>query len=629
MVGVPKAFAEPGRDPGCSWPSSSPHAACSRQEARSGQVLSSTCERIAAVTADLDRLLGWLRDAVAEPVAAKLVPGASLLERRRLGALGGLVRDLVPAGERAAWPSDVVDWLESGPAVPSEAVSAARRAIACDPDESLAAVYGHLVSSTNRRALGTFFTPSPEVKLMLDMWDLSEEPPSTVVDVGAGVGVFTASAAGRWPEARVFGVDINPVTLGLLALRVCLGALPSAEGSGPGIHLVRDDFTTWVTEYLHETARPRLILGNPPYTRSQLLSAEDRVRLGKAANGLCGSRASLSALMTAISLHHLGQSDGLCLLLPAQWLESQYAAPLRDHLASLAQRRVELRLVDSKLFRDAQVDAVALMVGRERESEQAFRVATWPAEAASSVNRSDLVGIQWRALFNSNASKTTARGATLIPSVSDSKLSDFCAVRRGTATGANRFFVLSDKEAAENQLPSDRLLKLVRRLNGYPDVIDDFAFNSAGSNEKRWLLNAKPGHREEGSAVDQYLKAGEDAGISERYLCRDRTSEWYDLTHDLIVPDVIISPMTRGRVRFVENATGAVITNNLYGWRWLPEISAVTRAAIVKWLRSEMGQVTVLAAARRQGEGLCKIEPKALANVAIPGSVARSPRTLP
>src|SRR5258708_5536056 len=124
-----------------------------------------------------------------------MVPGASELERRRLGALGGVVRGLVPPSDRAAWPSDVVDWLDSGPVAPEEVVSAARRAVACEPDESLATLYTRLVSGANRRALGTFFTPSPEVKLMLDMWERSEEAPSSVIDIGAGVGVFTASAA--------------------------------------------------------------------------------------------------------------------------------------------------------------------------------------------------------------------------------------------------------------------------------------------------------------------------------------------------------------------------------------------------------------------------------------------------
>jgi hypothetical protein len=583
------------------------------------------------VTAGRDSLLGWLKHAAAEPIAARSVPGASASERRQLGALGGLVRDLVPASDRNGWPSDVVKWIESGPVVPGQVVAAARSAITDCPDESLASLYGQLVSGANRRALGTFFTPSPEVELMLDMWERSEEVPCTVVDVGAGVGVFTVSAAQRWPKAYIFGVDINPVTLGLLALRTWLSGLPSADKSEPSmrIRLVRDDFTTWITKLRHEAEGPRLILGNPPYTRWQLLTAKDRLRLSEAASGLCGSRASLSTLMTSITLRHLDRSDGLCFLLPGQWLESQYAIPLRDYLARLTYRRIELRLVESKLFPDAQVDATVLLVGRERDSEQAFRIATWTAEATSSVDRTKLVGTQWRAMFSSTQPRRLTPVAAPNDSGRDSRLSDFCTVRRGTATGANGFFVLSDREAAEKRLPRTRLLKLVRRLRGYPDIIDDDVFESASSDEKRWLLNVARSHRKLGNAVDRYLTSGELASIPTRYLCRVRKSDWYELTHDLFIPDVIMSPMTRGQVRFVENAAGAAIINNLYGWRWHPEVSLASREEVLRWLRSEAGQSNILFAARRQGEGLRKIEPNALANMVVPASVARFPYTQP
>jgi hypothetical protein len=572
----------------------------------------------------------WLKTAAAEPVAVKLVPGASPVERQRLGALGGIVRELVPPSERSSWPSDVIDWLAAGPSVPDGLILAMRQEIIQDPDKTLAALYGDLVSGPSRRALGTFFTPSSEVKLMLDIWESAEAAPATVVDVGAGVGVFTVSAAQRWPDAHILGVDINPVTLGLLALRIWLNSLISEKKTSvSGISLVRDDFTTWLRDSWTETASPRLVLGNPPYTRWQLLPMEDRIRLRKASNGLCGSRASLSSLMTAISLHQLDSSDGLCLLLPAQWLESQYAGPLRDYLAGLTRRRVELRLVESQPFPDAEVDAVVLLVGRERENEQPFCVATLTADNdAVSVDRADLIGQQWRQLFNDKKPKSHAANSVQVYSPMTSKLSDFCVVRRGTATGANSFFVMSDNEAVQNQIPSDFLLKLVRHLNRYPDVIDDQAFNMVGRDEKRWLLHVTRADRTAHEMIDQYLTMGEATEIQMRYLCRDRKSDWYDITHDLFIPDVIVSPMTRGRVHFVENKIGAAITNNLYGWRWLSETPETARSAIISWLRDDVGQTTVLAAARQQGMGLRKIEPNALAKISIPESVARSSLTL-
>ena len=119
--------------------------------------------------------------------------------------------------------------------------------------------------------------------------------------------------------------------LDLLALRVHDDDFPlrAATETTAGQRVVLDDFTLWIREAWLGLPEGRLILGNPPYTRLQLLPLDQRDRLWEAAGGLCGRRASLSALITAMSLNALHPRDGLCLLLPAQWLESDYAQELR------------------------------------------------------------------------------------------------------------------------------------------------------------------------------------------------------------------------------------------------------------------------------------------------------------
>ncbi|WP_448656811.1 class I SAM-dependent methyltransferase [Microbacterium lacticum] len=580
------------------------------------------------MTVDLEAVLKWVRSTPGQPIAANLVPGASEDERRMLSVLGGLVSGIVADDARTGWPADVLSWLADGPSAPAEIVESATRGISETPDETLAAIYAQLVAGAHRRALGTFFTPRPEVELMLEMWAETEGSPSSIVDVGAGVGVFTASAISRWPGAHVYGVDINPVTLGLLALRAWVGglALQQVGAAVPGVRIVREDFTTWIEKWAG-TPAPRLILGNPPYTRSQLMSSADRARLEEAAGGLCGARASLSALITAISLLHLEAQDGLSLLLPAQWLESQYAQPLRNHLASLDRRRVELRLVDSRLFADAQVDAVVLQVGPERPEPAEFLVATWTRDGLSHkrrvVPRDQLRDISWRTLFEGNSARSSVRGSE----GADAPLSDFCRLRRGTATGANGFFVLTDEEVAENEL-WPWVKPLVRRLFKHSDAISAEEFDKLAVTDKRWLLTATLEDRASDSALDRYLSAGEGKQIDEAYLCRVRPGEWYDLRHDLVVPDVIVGPMTRDAMRFVTNPVGAAIVNNLYGWSWADNVTDEDRTAILNWLRTPAGQDAVLGAARSQGTGLKKIEPRALANVRVPQEVAISPHAL-
>lgn len=279
-------------------------------------------------------VLTWLKQEEAAALPFE-VPGTTSVERVRLAALGSLVAaTLVHLGLDSQLPAleqhaPLKEWMGKRVTVPTDVVEAFALCVRSAPEESLAAIYAGAVSSANRRRLGTFFTPPAEVEQMLAGCVRVGLEPQTVFDVGAGVGIFTAAAHRTWRTADVLAVDINPVTLGLLGLLAASqGALAGPDS--PGIRLVLADFVGLVQREFSTAPGPRLIPGNPPYTRMQLLPQADRSRLVQAAHPLCGSRASLSTIIAAVSLQHLAPEDGMALLLPAQWLESDYARPLRE-----------------------------------------------------------------------------------------------------------------------------------------------------------------------------------------------------------------------------------------------------------------------------------------------------------
>ena len=559
----------------------------------------------------------WLDGNGTDQVDPAVVPGPNARERRRLASLGGLTRSLLKSSPAVGLERQLVElpglkeWLDLGPTAPDTVVSAAQSLLAAPGEDALARMYTSAVSAANRRRLGTFFTPQAEVEQMLSAWDGLGVRPRTVVDVGAGVGIFTLAATKRWPDAQVHAVDVNPVTLGLLGLRAATDEVLVDPSSGdPGVRLHLDDYVSFAQTELKKLPEPRLVLGNPPYTRIQLLPQEDREALVRAADGLCGSRASLSALITAVTIRQLGPRDGLCLLLPAQWLESDYAAGLRRWLWCTTSRAVRLHLFDQELFADAQVDAVSLLVGPVTDGTQRPLHLARGNDALREIPRSGGCPPNWRTLF---AEKTTLRNQE----ATGAQLADFATVKRGVATGANHFFVITETAKIEHGLPASILQPLVRRLRDHAgEEVTAESLADLPNKDRRWLLVA--GTRQlSGKPLQVYLARGEEERLHERVLCGDR-GDWFDLSNEAVAPDVIVGPSTKSRFRFVVNKAGACITNNLYGLVWKPWVSLGQQEEILSWLRSPDGQESIAAAARTQGGGLLKIEPRALKTLRLP-----------
>lgn len=378
------------------------------------------------------------------------------------------------------------------------------------------------------------------------------------------VGIFTTAAASRWPDAQVWAVDVNPITLGLLALRVHDDKFPlrTASESASGLRVVQRDFTRWMVDAWPDLPEGRLILGNPPYTRLQLLPIDQHERLWEAAGGLCGRRASLSALITAMSLNALAPSDGLCLLLPAQWLESDYAKDLRAHLWGLRNRRVEIHPFEDKLFDDAQVDAVALMVGPEQRAAQplTFSDGTSPWTP----DRSGPLPNKWRARFDGLAPSRA-------PITEGNRLGDLLTVRRGVATGANAFFVIPERRVAETIGTARSVLTpMIRRLLSLPDIVTTEVLEDLPPEDRYWLLTANEKAVDRLKRLSNYVDYGVEKEFDQRHLCQTRPV-WHDLTAEVFIADLVIGQSTKKfRTRsattfWASRLSGSAFTRSAWG----------------------------------------------------------------
>ncbi|MBI4304889.1 MAG: methyltransferase [Chloroflexi bacterium] len=533
------------------------------------------------------------------------MPGASPEERSALAAVGGIAAALV--GERVSrWPIDLRRWASAAPKPPQDLIDGAKRKLEADEDV-LAALYEGIVSGRNRRRLGTFFTPPLVVEFMLERAEHALGQPAIVIDPGAGVGAFSLAAKRRWPHAEVVAVDINVVTLGLL------GARPGAD-----VTLVLDDFLVWAAGANVPARQPRLWIGNPPYTRHQELAPAVKDAASVAAGHLVSSGlAGLSAYFLAVTLRALAPSDALCFLLPGSWTAARYGRPLREALRDLTDRPVALVGFGSEVdvFPGTRVTAMVLVVGPAcTGAPQSLTTATASLDPSG-------VTVGHPVLRDRRDGAIEDLGGWLWPrqqsGYSDHVLlGDIARVRRGVATGANDYFLLTATEkAALPEAATVRAIRRLRHLDG--DRLSSEAHEGlAALGEKCWLLRIDDSGLIKDPALQEWLQRATNSGVPQRYLA-SRRNPWY-LVEAVVPPDVILSPMGKRRMRAVVNEAEVIPSNALYGV-YLEDKADAQR--IVEWLNRPEGQIALLERARAYGAGLFKLEPKDVLALRIPRSI--------
>ncbi|MET7951627.1 Eco57I restriction-modification methylase domain-containing protein [Micromonospora sp. NPDC005324] len=385
------------------------------------------------------------------------------------------------------------------------------------------------------------------------------------------------------------------------------------------------DYLDWLSTTWPEAPGPRLIWGNPPYTRHQGLPAETKTRARQASRELApGGRSGLSTYFLAASLANLKPQDSLCLLLPSNWLEAEYARSVREHLWQATSRLTELHIFPHslRLFPVASVAAMVVWVGPQTEREQPLVVHRLDGDLATGfasvrTESHPRIGVAPANFMSFKKAKAPERR-----SEDYVQLASLARIRRGVATGANHFFLLTDAQV--EGLPAGTYVPAATRLREMPgDTLDKEAHDALGAKgERRWLLWLAAGDIND-PVVNQLIDRGKFERVHEAHLCEVRTP-WYAVER-IPVPDLLFGPMTKGRFRLIRNEVGAIPTNTFYGITLRRRAVAVDSVeSLLSWIRSPSGQSALVEVARQHGSGTLKIEPRDLAQLRIPAKIARS-----
>lgn len=398
---------------------------------------------------------------VAEAAALELTHAV----RRRTGE-----RWPAPAAVRTALLHELAD------AVRAHAKQPASLASWSDGVDVPGQAYENLVVGAARRPHGQFQTPFSAADVMA-AWLLAE-PTKTLFDPGVGTGrlLFRAGLReGAKPECYV-GLDIDGmcVVMAQLNLRV--------RGIEPSVHKADFLLDDAVLARLGLVARPPdAVIANPPFSRHQSLDAERKDQLHQRVEDRLGlrlsRRAGLHALFLLRALEVSAEDARLAFITPAGWLDVAYGQAVKRYLTQHVD--VEAMVVFGSrrfLFDGVRTTATITLMRKGIRQRGQTRIVRVPGPGVDVNQVMDALAGRPSLLKTTDVRLTHTRPWST-PTVRlgpGTPLSELARVRRGIATGANRFFVVSEASRRLWELPFPVLRACLYRPRLFPcEVIDD------------------------------------------------------------------------------------------------------------------------------------------------------------
>ncbi|HEY5879468.1 MAG TPA: hypothetical protein VIU11_11185, partial [Nakamurella sp.] len=369
--------------------------------------------------------------------------------------------------------------------------------------------------------------------------------------------------------------------------------------------------------------RYHCVIGNPPFIRFQDFTGPARDRAREAARRAGVALTALASSWAAFTVHSamfLTRGGRLGMVLPAELLSVNYAAPVRrfllDHFST-----VELVLFDERVFPEAEADVVLLLADGYRAGRADQVVIRRARDAADLASANP--GRAWTPLDRSG--KWT--GGLVAPGAEDSirallrserfgPLQTWGDTTLGIVTGNNGYFTLSPHQVQRLGLRPDELLTLSpsgsSHLRGLE--FDDETLARLGREGKAVHL-FHPGSRPS-TAAERYIADGYQAGVAAAYKCRVR-KVWYQVP---IVPpaDLLLTCMNADTPRLTTNSARAHHLNSVHGVYLRAAVAEIGRELLPL---ASLNSVTLLHAeivGRSYGGGILKMEPREADGWAVP-----------
>ena len=473
-----------------------------------------------------------------------------------------------------------------------------------------------------RNRMGQFATPTELAVQILEYarGHLNENKGVRFIDPAIGTGSFYSALLKAFPADRLkhaVGYEVDP-HYGKPAARLWKGTM---------LDVRLEDFTLAAPP--PDGEKFNLLICNPPYVRHHHIDSKEKRRLkvltwracGIDVNGLAG----LYCYFLGLSHQWMAEGGLAGWLIPSEFMDVNYGASVKRYLLDgvtlLHIHRFDPNEVQ---FGDALVSSsVVWFSKKEPPCNHKVRMTYGGSLLHPSLQR--LVPVE---MLRQDPKWTRYPMKESHSESHTPVLADFFTIKRGMATGSNRYFILSTEEIEERGLPAEAFRPILPSPRYLPE--NEILVDGVGNpvlEHRLFLLDCRLPEekiKERHPTLWAYLEEGKAKGITERYICRHR-SPWYAQERRPAAPFLCTylgrSDKKTGRpFRFILNHSNATAPNvylMLYPRGALDR--AIAESPQLKrqvWdFLNGIDAKEMLNEGRVYGGGLHKLEPKELGRV--------------
>ena len=450
------------------------------------------------------------------------------------------------------------------------------------------------VGEDHRKRFGQYFTHQAVAKFMVD-WALGSGYRS-LYDPGFGLGAFYSSVADK--DCTDFTASEADPTV--------LDYWEKVTGHNATFVAKEDYLLSWGKKHTN-------IVCNPPYMRFQKFLNRDAVFAAFAKN--TGLRLSgYTNIASAFLLKSLSELDGtgrLAYIMPLEFLNTGYGELVKARLLESEHLAAIIKLdCEKELFPDAitSVGIVLYDAAVRHQSVSFYSVNTidalpalFESEPVARVPLAELSpGSKWLQHWTARDGPLDTGGLI--------RLDHYGRFTRGIATGANKFFVLTQSAAKAAQLDNSEYVPCLTRSAQVKRAV----FSSADyeyllrDDASVLLFSVGANHS---PAAERYIKIGEANGYHKRFLTKNRTP-WYKTETRSPAP-ILMGVFSRDGYKVVRNRSGAVNLSCFHGFH--PNMSGQHYLdRLFLYFASQPGRNVMALSVRKYGDALDKFEPNDL-----------------